>query len=187
MLSARMTSNAMRLAALAFGVTLLTGCTLFSDDPRDRSTGTLFNDQVIESTVKRRIWNSDPAFDSSHLIAVSYNGVLLLAGQVDTADLKRRAEEIAAAHDKVRKVHNELQVGGPISMVARANDSWLTAKVKTRLLGAGGVKTGQVKVVTDNGVVYLMGMLPRAEADAAVEAASSVYGVQRIVKVFEYI
>lgn len=166
---------------------MLTGCAMFSDDPRVRTPGTMFNDQMIETSVKRRIWNSDPAFDSSHLIAVSYNGILLLTGQVDTADLKRRAEEIAASHDKVRKVHNELHVGGPISMVARANDGWLTAKVKTRLLASANVDTGKVKVVTDNGTVYLMGMLPRAEADAAVEAASSVYGVQRIVKVFEYL
>jgi osmotically-inducible protein OsmY len=166
---------------------LLTACAMFSEDPRVRSPGTMFDDQMVESTVKRQIWNSDPEFDSSHLIAVSYNGVLLLAGQVGSAELKRRAEEIAASHEKVRTVHNELQVAGPISMVARANDSWLTAKVKTRLLANAAVAAGKVKVVTDNGTVYLMGMLPRVEADAAVDAARSVYGVQRIVKVFEYL
>lgn len=146
----------------------------------------MLDDQVIESTVKRQIWNSDPGFDSSHLIAVSYNGVLLLAGQVESADLKRKAEAIAAGNDRVRKVHNELQVGGPISMVARANDGWLTTKVKTRMLADAEIAAGKVKVVTDNGTVYLMGMLPRAEADKAVEAARAVYGVQKIVKVFEY-
>ena len=177
-----------RTSCLLLGlVGLLTGCAVFSDDPRVRTPGTMLDDQVIETMVKRQIWNSDPGYDSSHLIAVSYNGVLLLAGQVESAELKRRAEEIARGLDKVRKVHNELQVGGPISMVARANDSWLTTKVKTKMLADAEVAARKIKVVTENGTVYLLGMLPRAEADAAVEAARSVYGVQKIVKVFEYI
>src|SRR5690606_32991123 len=104
---------------------------MFGNDPRVRTPGTMIDDQVIETMVKRQIWNSDPGFDSSHLVAVSYNGVLLLAGQVESEELRRKAEEIARSLDKVRKVHNELQVGGPISMVARANDAWLTTKVKT--------------------------------------------------------
>jgi osmotically-inducible protein OsmY len=168
-------------------IALLTGCAVFSDDPRVRTPGTMIDDQVVETMVKREIWNSDPAFDTSHLVAVSYNGVLLLAGQVESAELKRQAEEIARSMDKVRKVHNELQVGGPISMVARANDSWLTTKVKTKMLADAEVAARKVKVVTENGTVYLLGMLPRDQADAAVEAARSVYGVQKIVKVFEYI
>jgi len=165
----------------------LSGCAAFSDDPRVRTPGAMIDDRVIETMVKREIWGSDPGFDSSHLIAVSYNGVLLLAGQVESAELRRMAEEIASSYEKVRKVHNELQVGGPISMVARANDSWLTTKVKTRMLANAEVAARKVKVVTENGTVYLMGMLPRSDADAAVEAARSVYGVQKIVKVFEYI
>lgn len=172
---------------LLLGLGLVGGCALFSDDPRVRTPGAMFDDQVIESMVKRAIWTSDPAFDSAHLVAVSYNGVLLLTGQVETAELKQKAEDIATGLEKVRKVHNELEVGGPISMVARANDSWLTTKVKTRMLAAAEVAAGKVKVVTENGTVYLMGMLPRDEADAAVEAARSVFGVQKIVKVFEYI
>lgn len=172
---------------LLIGLIAIAGCAFFSDDPRVRTPGVMIDDQVVESMVKRQIWNSDPAFDSSHLIAVSYNGVLLLAGQVESAELKRKAEEIARNLDKVRKVHNELQVGGPTSMVARANDSWLTTKVKSKMLADAEVAARKIKVVTENGTVYLMGMLPRSEADAAVEAARGVYGVQKIVKVFEYI
>lgn len=166
---------------------LLPGCALFSDDPRVRTPGTMIDDQVIETMVKRQIWGSDPAFDSSHLVAVSYNGVLLLAGEVETADLRRRAGEIARSFDKVRRVHNEIEVGGPISMLARANDAWLTTKVKSRMLVDAEVAARKIKVVTQNGTVYLMGMLPREQADRAAQAARSVYGVQKIVKVFEYI
>jgi osmotically-inducible protein OsmY len=177
-----------RISPFLIGLVCLTaGCAMFSDDPRVRTPGTMFDDQVVESMVKRAIWNSDSAFDSAHLIAVSYNGVLLLAGQVESEALKQQAEEIASGFDKVRKVHNEIQVGGPISMVARANDSWLTSKVKTKMLADSEVAARKIKVVTENGTVYLMGMLPRDEADAAVEVARTVYGVQKIVKVFEYI
>jgi osmotically-inducible protein OsmY len=173
------------LAGLLASLLLVSACA--TNDPRVRSTGTMIDDQVIESMVKREIWNSDPAFDSSHLVAVSYNGVVLLAGQVETAELRAQAENIAGSLDKVRKVHNELQVGGPISMVARTNDNWLTAKVKSRMLTASEVAGRKVKVVTENGTVYLMGILPRDQADLAVESARSVYGVQKIVKVFEYL
>ena len=87
----------------------------------------------------------------------------------------------------MRKVHNELGVGGPISHIARSNDGWLTSKVKSKLIGAKEVPGRKVKVQTENGVVYLMGFLTRAEADAAVDVAKSVYGVQQIVRVFEYL
>jgi len=147
----------------------------------------MIDDQVIETLVKREIWGSDSAFDTAHLTAVSYNGVLLLAGQVQSESLKQQAQDIATGLAKVRRVHNELQVGGPISMVARANDSWLTTKVKTRMLADAEVAARKIKVVTENGTVYLLGILPRQEADLAVQAAQSVYGVQRIVKVFEYL
>lgn len=173
------------LAGLLASLLLVSACA--TSDPRVRSTGTMIDDQAIESMVKREIWNSDPAFDSSHLVAVSYNGVVLLAGQVETAELRAQAENIAGSLDKVRKVHNELQVGGPISMVARTNDAWLTAKVKARMLTASDVAGRKVKVVTENGTVYLMGILPRDQADLAVESARSVYGIQKIVKVFEYL
>ncbi|MCZ6618752.1 MAG: BON domain-containing protein [Gammaproteobacteria bacterium] len=165
----------------------LTACATFSSDPRARTPGTIIDDQVIESLVKREIKKSDPGFDSAHLVAVSYNGVLLLAGQVASEDLKTHAYQVAEGIDKIRKIHNEIEVGGPISYVARTNDSWLTGKVKTKLLADKRVNANRVKVVTENGVVYLLGLLPRQQADDTVTIARSVYGVQKIVKVFEYL
>ena len=137
--------------------------------------------------VKNEIRNSDAAFDTAHLVAVSYNGIVLLTGQVETEALKTEAQQAAERIGKARRVHNELSVGGPISYAARSADGWLTTKVKTRLLASKKTEARKVKVVTENGVVYLMGMLPRNEADHAVEVTRSVYGVQKIVKVFEYL
>ena len=82
---------------------------------------------------------------------------------------------------------NEIEVGGPISYVARTNDTWLTGKVKTKLAADERVNANRVKVVTENGVVYLLGLLPRQQANDTVAIARSVYGVQKIVKVFEYL
>jgi osmotically-inducible protein OsmY len=87
----------------------------------------------------------------------------------------------------VRKVHNELQISGPTSMVSRSNDAWLVTKIKTAMFVNDETDALRIKVVTENGVVYLLGLLTRDEADKAVEVSRSVYGVQKIVKVFEYI
>ncbi len=87
----------------------------------------------------------------------------------------------------VRKVHNELTVAGKTTLLSRTNDSWLTTKVKSALSAAESTDATRIKVVTENGVVYLMGLLTRAEADAAVDIARDIQGIQKIVKVFEYI
>jgi len=175
------------LALLLTQALTLSGCAAFSSDPRVRTPGNIFDDEVIESMVKREIKNSNSAFDSAHLVAVSYNGIVLLAGQVESEALKSDAQQAAERIKKARHVHNELEVGGPISYFARAADGWLTTKVKARLFANKRTKASKVKVVTENGVVYLMGLLPRDQADDAVEVARRVYGVQKIVKVFEYL
>jgi len=175
------------LSILAVQIAALAGCAAFSSDPRVRTPGTIFDDEVIESMVLREIRNSNSAFDSAHLVAVSYNGVVLLAGQVESEELKAEAQQAAERIGKARSIHNELEVSGPISYVARSADSWLTTKVKSKLLANKQTEASKVKVVTENGAVYLMGILPRDEADAAVEVARSTFGVQKIVKVFEYL
>ena len=120
-------------------------------------------------------------------MVVSYNGNVLLAGQVASEDLSTQAENIASQVRHVRNVHNELQVVGSGSFLARTNDTWLTSKVKSRLLINGDAPGWRTKVVTENGVVYLMGLLTHAEADAVVAQVQKVYGVQKIVKIIEYI
>lgn len=166
---------------------LLSGCSLFSSDPRVRSPGAIINDVMLEDTVAADIRRADPGFKSAHLVVVSYNGLLLLVGQVGSDALRAKAETLARNTPKVRSVHNALTVGGPISYLARANDSWLTSKVKTRLFAGRKTAARKLKVVTENGVVYLFGILLHSEAEAATASARQVYGVQQIVKVFEYL
>ena len=166
---------------------LLSACATFSNDPRVRTPGTMMDDEALEKVTERTIREADAGFEGAHLVIVSYNRVILLLGQVASEELKSRAGEAAAALPRVRRVHNEIQVGGPISYVSRSNDGLLTTKVKTKLIAAKGVPGRKLKVQTENGVVYLMGMVTRAEADQAVEVAKTAYGVRKIVRVFEYL
>lgn len=169
---------------VALLLTILAGC---SNNPSKRTPGVFIDDAVLEPLIKREILRSDTGFKGSHLVIVSYNGVVLIAGQVATEALRAKAAEVTQNIQRVRKVHNELSIGGPISLVARSNDGWLTTKVKSRLIASNEAYGTKTKVVTENGVVYLMGLLTREQADNAVKVTSRVYGVQKIVKVFEYL
>jgi osmotically-inducible protein OsmY len=175
---------------------LLTGCSTIIQSTTDkplqedygkRTIGNVIDDEIIEVKAKVNIHETDPDLASSHIVVVSYNGVVLLAGQVSTGRLRDLAAETVKKIRNVRKVHNEITVSGPISIPARANDSWLTNKIKLRLFMNDTINSGRIKVVTENGVVYLLGLVTRREADLAVESVKRSYGIQRIVRIFEYI
>jgi osmotically-inducible protein OsmY len=102
--------------------------------------------------------------------------------------LRARATEIASqASVKIKRIHNELEVAGKTSLLARSNDTWIATKVRTLMLTNSNVPSDQVKVVTENGAVYLMGMISQVDGDSAANLARNVSGVTKVVKVFEYI
>ena len=117
----------------------------------------------------------------------SFNGIVLLTGEVPTETVKSEIERIVRANPKVRGVQNELVVGPVTDFRSRSNDTLITSKVKARFVEAAKFQINYVKVVTENGIVYLMGIVRREEGDAAAEIARTTSGVQRVVKVFEYI
>lgn len=151
-----------------------------------RSFGRFIDDQLIETYVAANILKADEAFKSANIGVTSYNGIVLLVGQVQSDKLKQQAGATAKQVRNVRRVHNEISVAGPISIPARTNDSWLKTKIKSRMLATKGSNPLKIKVVVENGVVYLMGLVSKEEAESAVEIAHKTYGVQKIVKVFEY-
>ena len=173
------------LSSLAL-VVLIAGCSTVGNNSNQRTPGVIIDDNVLENLVESEIRKSDPGYKGSHLVIVSYNGLVLLAGQVATEELREKASTITQKIRRVRKVHNELTVGGPTSIMARTNDAWLTSKVKSRLIANKEVKGTRIKVQTENGTVFLLGLVSRDQADKAVEVTSKVYGLQKIVKVFEY-
>lgn len=153
-----------------------------------RTVGTIVEDQAIELKAYDAL-NQELA-QRSHINVTSYNNVVLLSGEVPTPQLRRRAEEIATGIDKVRHVHNELTIAPPSSFASRSTDTWITTKVKTALLQVDGIPDfdpSRVKVVTERGVVYLFGLLRPREAEAVTRTIRRVGGVQKVVKLFEYI
>ena len=167
--------------------TMTLGCANISNDQGRRTPGVVIDDNVLENIVEREIRASDTSYRGSHLVITAYNGVVLITGQVPSEALRDKATEITNTLRRVKRVHNELTVGGPTSFFARSNDAWLTTKVKSRLVATDKVPGTKIKVQTENGVVYLMGLVSRSDADLAVATATKVYGIQKIVKVFEYL
>lgn len=153
-----------------------------------RTLGSALDDPLIETRVSVNVAKANPALENdSHIVVVSYNGVVLLAGQTPRADLKTQAEQVANQVQGVRRVHNELQVLPPSSGLARSNDTWITTKIKTQMLANKDVPSSRIKIVTENGSVFLMGLVTRQEAQNAAQVAQGTAGVQRVVMLFEYL
>lgn len=149
-----------------------------------RSAGAQLDDTTIETKISQ--YASSRWGDRAHVAVTSYNGVVLLTGEVPDEAGKAALTEFAKTADRVRSVQNEIVVAPPSAMGSRSNDTYLTSVVKTRFLEATDrFSATHVKVVTDRGVVYLMGLVRRAEGDAAAQIAASTKGVVRVVKVFE--
>jgi osmotically-inducible protein OsmY len=153
-----------------------------------RTTGSVIEDQAIEMRIKGALAEDAEIDKQAHINVTSYNGIVLLSGEAPSEALRARAGQIAREDEKARRVHNEIQIAAPSAMMARSSDAWITTKVKSALLGVGikGFDPTRVKVVTENGTVFLMGILTQQEGSAVTDQARQVSGVQRIVKLFEY-
>ncbi|MGZ5049074.1 MAG: BON domain-containing protein [Usitatibacter sp.] len=149
-----------------------------------RTTGIYIEDESIEWKALARMRQE---FASSHVNATSFNRRVLVTGEAPTEEMKQKIEEAVRGLENVREVVNELQVAGASSLASRGSDSLVTTNVKARMVNNGKFSTNHVKVVTEAGVVYLMGLVTTSEGDAAVEIARTTSGVNRVVKVFEYV
>lgn len=183
-------------ATLIALISLTTGCVSTIDavtdepirqDPGERTTGRFIDDNTIETVAMVNIRKADPGFKQSRVSVISFDGAVLIVGQVQSEHLKQLAEDTVHKVRSVKRIYNELQVSGPISFIAATSDNWLTTKVITKMLNDEMVPASRIKVVTENGTVFLMGRVTREEAGHAVEVARTTYGIQKIVKVFEYI
>jgi osmotically-inducible protein OsmY len=191
------------MSPIRIGLAALTACIVLSgcssvltatrdkpidDDRGTRTLGSKIDDSLIETKVAVNVAKASPDLDQgSHIVVTSYNGVVLLAGQTPRADLKTLAGQAAGSVQRVKKVENELQVAQPSSMLARSNDALLTTKIKTQMFADNAIPGSRIKVVTENGIVYLLGLVTQQEANRATTLVQGVSGVQKIVKLFEYI
>ena len=149
-----------------------------------RSAGTQVDDQSIELKIATQA-NSEFG-NRIHLNATSYNGIVLLTGEVPDHGVWASVGNLAKNTEKVRGVHNEMVIGLLSDFSARSNDTYITSKVKTRMIEANKFPPNVVKVVTERSVVYLMGIVSKEEGDAAAEIAATTAGVARVVKFFQY-
>ena len=155
-----------------------------------RSTGTVIDDETIELTALKRLYENTDLRQNTHINATSYNYVLLLTGEAPTEQLRSQVEASLRGIEGVRRVHNEIRIAGPSSLSARSSDTLLTSRVKVELFkirDLPGFDPTRVKVVSEAGTVFLMGLLRPSEAEAVVNTVRRVGGVQRVVKIFEYL
>lgn len=149
-----------------------------------RSTGTQLDDAAIESRVSAHI--GERIGERGHINVIAFNRAVLLTGEAWDEATRAEAEKLVAGVPNVRSVTNEVQVSGLSSATSRANDTTITAKVKAGFINVDGLNPLHVKVVTETGVVYLLGIVTEAEAEKATEIARGTSGVRKVVKVFEY-
>ncbi len=151
-----------------------------------RNAETMLNDERIELSAQERITDNAELLSGVHVNITSYNGVVLLTGEAVLPLYKAQVEKLVREEEGVREVRNELRIAPASDSESRRNDTALTTRVLSRLFDAEGVDTANVKVVSENASVYLMGLLSRAEAEKVVEVVRRTPGVARVIKVFEY-
>jgi osmotically-inducible protein OsmY len=181
------------LSLLLLG-TLLTGCAAVivvgaagSMAVYDRRSMTMIeHDARIFYQVHKAIVK-DPRFRNSRILVSSFNEVVLLVGQTPTASLRGVAERIVRQVPDVRRVYDEITVDYPLPLSQRSKDSLITTEVRSRMLTQKGLESGSIRIITENGIVYLMGIATHEQANVAVNVARQVNGVNKVVKIFQYI
>lgn len=185
-----------RLATVLSLLITLSGCTAIVDkvtdepiqpDPTGKSVGKDYDDSKMETFIGVNIRKADPALAKAHVNVTVYNGLVLITGEAPNQEMKALAGDTARDYHGQRKVYNELQLRGKTSIVSRTNDSLISGKIKTKLAFTKGIDFSDMKVVTEDSVVYLLGTLYEDMGDIAAEVARNTRGVRKVVKCFEYV
>lgn len=159
--------------------------TKVATDPR--TVGTQVDDETLEEKVLITINKDNQVKSEARVNIVSYSGNVLLIGQASNEMLKEQITNIAEGVENVKKVYNEMTIGSPIKFGQISKDSWITTQIKSKLLVDSNVKSTDIKAITENGEVFLMGNVTQNQANAAANVARHVPGVKKVVKVFNYI
>lgn len=156
-------------------------------DPGQRSKGEVVDDKQITTFLKVNLTKADPAFEKANVNFVSYNGVVLLTGEVPSKALRELAAKTARDINAVRLVHNQLNIASKSTIYSRTYDNWLAAKVKTKIINNQIIEANRVKIIVENRVVYIMGLVTEKEAQAISEVASTTKGVTKVVRAVELV
>jgi len=176
--------NALQGCVAVTVVALTAGASMATDR---RSIGNQIDDQSIQVEAYNEITKNKPLNDNTNLHLTSVNGSVLIVGQSPTTVLRDQALKIIHEIHGVVRVHNQIRIGNVTSITTQTNDIWLTSKVKTALFSSDKVNGKNIKVITENGEVFLMGIVSKNEADAAVDVTRNISGVNKVFKAFEYL
>ncbi|CDG48505.1 division/outer membrane stress-associated lipid-binding lipoprotein [Serratia symbiotica] len=154
-------------------------------DPR--SIGTQVDDGTLEARVENALSKDPQLKKDARVVATAYQGEVLLTGQSPNSDMTRRAKKIAMGVEGASEVYNEIRQGKPVSLSTASSDTWITTKVRSQLLTSDTVKSTNVKVTTENGEVFLLGLVTRQEGQAAAQIASQISGVKHVTTAFSYV
>ncbi len=151
-------------------------------DPR--TVGTQVDDSTLELRVNSALSKDEQIKKEARVNVTAYQGKVLLTGQAPNTDLSSRAKQIAVGVEGATEVFNEIRQGQPIGLGTASSDTWITTKVRSQLLSSDQVKSSNVKVTTENGEVFLMGLVTEREGRAAADIASRVSGVKHVTTAF---
>lgn len=143
------------------------------------------DDRMIHYQADLRL-QSASALKGTRIVVADYNHIVLLVGQVQTESQRQLAKEIVQGVPTVKYIYNKLEIAPPLSPMAQSKDAWITTKIVSSMLPCTDLNTTQIKVVTEDGTVYLMGIVTEHQGRAAAEIARRVSGVKRVIKLFEY-
>jgi len=185
------------LFAVVLSALLLQGCvaaavvgaagvaTKTGTDPR--TVGTQVDDPTLEARVSNAISANKDLKDKARIVATAYSGKVLLTGQAPTADMANTAKQLTMKVDGATDVYSEIRLGTPVSLGTASADTWITTKVRSQLLTSDQVKSSNVKVTTENGEVFLLGLVTQEEGQAAAKIAAGVSGVKHVTTAFTYV
>ena len=181
-------SKKIRLTILFSVVVFFLGCST-KGDVAERSVGTKIDDRFLEGLIERELSKKKALTKGSNINVAVFDGRVLLTGQAPNQQVSELAEDIAASLSEVAKenISNHVKIMGPISLVSRSNDRWLTTKVRARLLSSKDASGSSLRVTCENGTVFLMGRVTQEESELITGLVSKVFGVEKIVKVFTYL
>jgi len=170
--------------AVATVVAVTAGATMVADR---RTFSKQIDDQSIELRAHNELNKQKVLSKNTNLHVVSMNGTVLVVGQAPTGYLRDLAIKIIQDVPDIITIHNQVRINSTTAITTRSNDLWLTSKVKSALLKNGAVNAQDIKVVTENSEVFLMGLVTKQEANIVVEVTRNINGVSRVFKAFEYI
>lgn len=150
-----------------------------------RTAGAIVDDQAIPIKANLAIAKNKTVWKESHISTLSYNNTLLLVGQTKSQHHKQEIEKMLSPINEIGSIYNQITVGEPIPLKTRANDTWITTQVKAKLIANRDVGINRVKVLTEDGTVYLMGRLSINEEETVTDIVRRVSGVNKVVTVFE--